>query len=348
MSQNTPLRVGIIGAGGNTRSRHLPGLLEITGVTVPVLCNRTEASGRKVASAFGVPNVVTDWRAVVEDPDIDAICIGTWPNMHAELTIAALKAGKHVLCEARMARNLAEAEAMAVAAAAHPERVAQIVPAPFSLNYDATIARLLGEFGALREVNIVHRSGAGADASAPLTWRQDPDLSGKNTHAMGILYETVQRWLGPEVDPAWLLADAELFIKKRPDSQGGMAAVGIPDSISVLGRYNNGAKLTIDLSSIDTAQSINQIRIIGEKGSLRFDLAGQVLYYAKVGATESVVDPDAGTNLGWRVEADFVESIRTGKPVTLTSFADGLRYMRFTDRVWESWNMGSKRLEWGD
>lgn len=69
--------------------------------------------------------------------------IGTWPYLHAEATIAALEHGKHVLCEARMACDLAEAQAMDAAAQAHPDLVAQIVPAPFSLDFDATILQML-------------------------------------------------------------------------------------------------------------------------------------------------------------------------------------------------------------
>ena len=107
---NLPLRIGIIGAGGNTCLRHIPGFQGIEGVEVVSVCNRSEASGKKVAEEFGIPKVVSDWKAIIEDPEVDAVMIGTWPNMHAEATIGALQAGKHVLTEARMARNLEEAE----------------------------------------------------------------------------------------------------------------------------------------------------------------------------------------------------------------------------------------------
>ncbi len=358
MSKDQPLRVGIIGAGANTRLQHLPGFQKIPGVEVTVLCNRTEASGRKVADEFGVSRVETDWRAVVDDPEVDAICIGTWPYMHAEVTIAALEAGKHVLTEARMARDLAEAEAMLQAAEEHSGLVAQIVPAPFSLNHDATIVRLLTELGPLREVSVVHRCGMWTQPETPTNWRQDFEFSGKNTQTLGILYETVQRWLGPTEDPAWLLADAELFCSQRPNSQGEMTPVGIPDAITVLGRYAGGAKFSFAISSVDSAAPRLEVRLNAEKGSLRYDLAAQKLYRADHGGPgvfgqadasgEVLVEPDPGTTPGWQVEADFVKSIRDGMPVTLTSFEDGLRYMRFTELVWESWNNGSKVMAWGE
>ncbi|MEX1022852.1 MAG: Gfo/Idh/MocA family oxidoreductase, partial [Dehalococcoidia bacterium] len=125
-----PIRVGVVGAGGNTRSRHIPGLQAIEGVEVVTVCNRSEESGRRVADQFGIPNVVTDPRDVFDDPDVDAVCIGTWPYRHRDYTVAALEAGKHVLVEARMAMNAEEAREMLAVSRQHPDLVAQIVPSP--------------------------------------------------------------------------------------------------------------------------------------------------------------------------------------------------------------------------
>ena len=106
-------------------------------------------------------------------------------------------AGKHVLTEARMARNLAEAELMLAEAKLHPNLVTQIVPAPMSLPFDATIIDLLqaGTLGTLREVCLTATTDSLADNSLPLSWRQDLTLSGKNTLYMGIYYEIALRWL---------------------------------------------------------------------------------------------------------------------------------------------------------
>lgn len=345
MSQK-PIRVGIIGAGGNTRLRHIPGFQEIDDVEVAVICNRSEESSQRVADEFDVSRIAISWQDVVTDPELDAICIGTWPYLHADITIAALESGKHVLTEARMARNLEEAEGMAIAAEQNTDLVSQIVPAPFSLNHDATIKRMLGDLGAVREVAFVHRFGAGAKADAPKTWRQDFELSGFNTHTLGILYETTQRWLGESVDPVWLVADAERFVDQRPDGRGGVSDVTIPDCVSVLGRYSNGAKFTFDISSVDSSQSRNEIRIIAEGGTLRFDLMTETLYFGEADGKETEITSDTGTTPGWRVEADFIDSIRDRKPVELTNFDDGLRYMKFTELVWQSWSNQSARKDW--
>ncbi|WP_269539610.1 Gfo/Idh/MocA family protein [Cerasicoccus fimbriatus] len=332
-----PLRIGIIGAGGNTRSKHIPGFQAIDGVEVVTIANRTPESAQRVADEFGVPRISKRWQDVIADDAVDAVCIGTWPYLHAEATIDALAAGKHVLTEARMAMNLDEAKKMIAAAQAKPELVAQIVPAPFTLEYDATIQRLLGELGPIRQVRLVHIGGSAADPTAPLTWRQRSDLSGHNIMTMGILFETAQRWLGQGVDVDWVKADAATAIAERPTASGkGHAPVTIPDTLSFLGRYNTGAQLFGHFSCVDHGFPVWFIDVQCERGGLHFCMNDNKLHLTRAGHAPEAITPDAGTAIGWRVEQDFVDSIRDGKPVSLTSFADGVRYMRFTDMVWEA------------
>ncbi len=115
------ITVGIIGAGANTKLLHIPGLQAQKGVEVVAVANRTFQSAEKVAKQLGIPEAVDSWEDIIYRDDIDAVCIGTWPYMHASLSIAALEAGKHVLCEARMAMNAAEAAAMLEVSRMHPE-----------------------------------------------------------------------------------------------------------------------------------------------------------------------------------------------------------------------------------
>ena len=98
--------IGVIGAGGNTRLRHIPELLTIENhsIEIKTIANRTEQSALEVAKIFNVPHASGNWQDVINDPEINAVVIGTWPYMHKQLVIAALEAGKHVLCEARMVR----------------------------------------------------------------------------------------------------------------------------------------------------------------------------------------------------------------------------------------------------
>ena len=118
----TVLRIGIVGAGANTRSRHIPGFQEIEAVEVVAVANRSRESAQKVADEFGIAGVFEDWQELVGSDDVDAVCVGTWPYKHCPITLACLKAGKHILTEARMAMNLAEARQM-LAASQQSDRV---------------------------------------------------------------------------------------------------------------------------------------------------------------------------------------------------------------------------------
>ena len=90
---NATLRIGIVGAGANTRAKHLPLLQQIPGVKVVMVANRSAASSQAVAKEFGIPGVARHWHEVVAAPDVDAVVIGAWPNLHAEATCAALANG---------------------------------------------------------------------------------------------------------------------------------------------------------------------------------------------------------------------------------------------------------------
>jgi predicted dehydrogenase len=325
------LRIGFVGAGENTRKRHLPGFRAQPRIAFTLVANRTLASAERVAREFGIGKAVPTWRQVVESPEVDAVCIGTWPYLHAEVTVAALRAGKHVLTEARMARTVAEAEAMVAESARHPGLVTQIVPAPMSLAYDQVIIDTLqsGALGELREVCVTQTGGQYCDARAPLSWRQDAALSGYNVLALGIYYEMVLRWLGE--DASVVAADEATFTRMRPGESGIPHPVQLPDSITVLGRYATGARLVLHCSGVEGGGARNEVRLNGSAGSLKIDVANGELILAPLGEPARRLVTPAVADGGWNVEAEFVASIRDGAPVRRTSFAMGLATMRFTE-----------------
>src|SRR5436305_5913786 len=149
-----PLRIGLIGAGGNMRLRHIPGLRAVPGVEVVAVCNRRPESTAAAAREFGIPRTFDNWQDLVADPGLDAVVIGTWPYLHCPITLAALTAGKHVLTAARMSLNATEAHRMRDAAERFPHLVTQVVPSPYGLKGHDVMQDLLnqGFLGALREV----------------------------------------------------------------------------------------------------------------------------------------------------------------------------------------------------
>ncbi len=155
--KQAPLRIGVIGAGGIVRDRHSPNLSRlIHRVENVVVANRSLDSSRAAAERFGFRQAADHWRQVVEHPEVDAVLIGTWPCLHAEASIAALDAGKHVFCQARMAMDLTEARAMALAAGAHPRQVAMLCPPPHRMPLEPVLRGNIGsgELGELAAVEL--------------------------------------------------------------------------------------------------------------------------------------------------------------------------------------------------
>src|SRR5690606_13402664 len=141
-------------------------------------------------------------------------------------------AGKHVMCEARMAMDAQQARAMRDAARARPHLVAQIVPSPITLGVDRTVQRLIAEgyLGELLAVT-VRDGSAFLDRESPLHWRQDADLSGYNIMTLGIWYEALMRWVGTATR---VMAMGRTFVKMRPDASGTLRAVRVPEHLDVI------------------------------------------------------------------------------------------------------------------
>jgi predicted dehydrogenase len=332
MSSNT-IRVGIIGAGANTTSRHIPGLQAIDGVEIAGVCNRSRESSERVAREFGIPKTYDLWMDAMADPDTNAIVIGTWPYMHCRLTLAALAADKHVMCEARMAMNAREAHAMRDAARAKPHLVTQIVPSPFTLRVDNTVKKLMAD-GYLGDVlGIEVRANAGfLDPDALLHWRQDFDLSGLNIMHLGIWYEALMRWVG---EATRVMAMGRTFVRMRKDASGVMRAVRIPEHIDVIADMACGAQLHMQLSNVAGLAGPPEVFLFGSAGTLRF--SENKLYGGQKGESElKEINIPSELEGGWRVEEEFVSTIRGNEVITHTNFEDGVKYMEFTEAVTRS------------
>lgn len=334
------LRIGIVGAGENTRTRHIPGLRAIDGVQILGVVNRTAESTARVASTFGIPRTYRMWDELVADPQIDAVVIGTWPNLHAAVTVAALAAGKHVLCEARMARDLAEARTMLSAAHAQPDRIAMLVPSPFGLAVGPRIESLLknGFLGNLREVVVIGVDDQFYDYSRPLHWRQDAEISGINTLSLGILHETVSRW-APQ--PVRVFAQTQTFEPTRPHpQQAGQLPVTIPDHVQVLTQYASGARGLYHFSGVTLFGPGKQIHLYGSGGTIKVLFGPGPVERLLVGrpGDQQLIELDVPLpELGrWRVEEEFVRAIRGLEPVRFNHFETGVVGMEFTAAVMRS------------
>jgi predicted dehydrogenase len=335
MALLSKLRIGIVGLGANTRLRHVPGLQACPQIEIVAVSNRRPESTAAVAREFGIPRTFEHWQDLVADPAIDAVVIGTWPNLHCPVTLAALAGGKHVLCEARMATSAAEARAMFEASRGRSELVCQIVPGPFGLGVHRVIREMIdgGYLGQLREVVVIATSDAYADANQPLHWRQVGELSGVNMLTLGIIHETLIRWVD---DPVRVLAQAQAFTAQRIDTASGMQrAVGTPDSVQVLTTLASGARGLYHISGVTRFGPGTQIHFYGSEGTIKIELAPQErIEAARRGDAQLQEIPVPRDKLGgWRVEQEFIGAIRGQNAIEFTDFSTGLRYMEFTEAV---------------
>lgn len=342
---DTPIRIGIIGAGNIVIARHLPGFAKIPGCEVVAVHNRRRPSAEAVARQWNIPHVVDSAAAVYGRDDVNTVVIGTTPYLHRDLTLAALAAGKHVFCQARMARDLAEARDMLAAAQAHPRQVTMLCPAPHVDPGDRLVRRVLasGELGALRLVRLHHLSPANLSPEAPFHWRMDREVSGLNVLSLGMFAEILQRWVGP---PRTVAASGRIFTRWRRDPETGQPReVRVPESLVVTGILASGAQYVWTVSGVADHAPENSIELYGTTGTL-------VYYLDRHRIARGLVDPSRHVRPGlsgprepletveippdlrgeWRVEADFVSAIRTGTPV-YPSFADGVAYMEQVEAV---------------
>jgi predicted dehydrogenase len=336
--QDGIIRLGLIGAGANTKLRHIPGFREQRGVEIVAVANRSRESGQRIASEYEIPNVYDNWLELIEDDNIDAICVGTWPYMHRNMVLAALEADKHVLTEARMATNAQEAHDMLDASRQFPHLVTQIVPSPFTFKIDNLLQEKIAEgyLGDLLSVSLQSLTGF-ADVDGPMHWRNDRDLSGYNILNMGIWYEAMIRWAGRATR---VMAMTKINVSQRRDEDGNPVSVTIPDQVDVLADLSNGAQANLRFSAVSGLSPGNDLWLYGSEGTIRVDSALNV-YGGRRGDNQlSEIPNPEDRQAVWRVEEEFCNAIRGQEKVTRTPFDIGVHYMEFTEAVTRSAQLG--------
>ena len=189
-----------------------------------------------------------------------------------------------------------------------------------------------GFIGDLRELHVQSLTSDLADPETPMGWRQMTRYSGFNMLTLGILYETVLRWVAPANR---VLAYASKIIPQRLDPElGKVARVGTPDSVHVLTTQEDGSSGVYRLSAVLWHEQAMSAALYGSEGTLIYDfLRDEIRGARRTDEALNVLPIPDELRGGWRVEDDFMASIRGERPVTHTDFATGVRYMQFTEAV---------------
>ena len=339
MAAEEKIRVGLIGAGGNVRNRHIPGFRKVKGVEIVGVVNRSLESSQRVADEFNIPQVYSTWQELLADDTIDAICIGTWPYMHRALTLAALEAGKHVLTEARMASTAQEARDMLAASRRRSDLVCQLTPTSTTYRIDRVLQRLIGDgfLGELLSVELQALQNRFADRGGELHWRHDWALSGYNTLNIGAAYESMMRWVGRGNR---VMAMAKVHVPYRRNARGGLTSVTIPDHVDILYELSNGAQVHMRMSATTGLSTGNQIWFYGTEGSIHVDNQQRILA-GRRGDTQLTEVPNPPEEQAYyRVEEEFTNAIRGTEQITMVPFETGVHYMEWTEAVIRSAQTG--------
>ncbi len=330
---NHKLRIGIIGAGEIVRSRHLPALKRHSEVEIVAVSNSTYESSQKFCDE-NLPHAtpMQNWADLLALQEIDAVWIGTPPYMHSAVTVSALEAGKHVFCQARMAMDLAEAEEMLATARRFPELATMLCPPPFGLRGDALVKKLFAEnyIGRPHHIRLQSFTGAYLNADAPAHWRQRIEISGLNVLALGIYVEVLQRWLG---DITGVYARGKTLHEVRQGYE-----VIIPDLVTVLCTFANGAEGVLEFSGINALPSGDRLEVYGDSGTMAYDFGTDAVQAGRLGDRAShKVELTPDLEGGWTVEDDFITAVKSrGKSRPHPDFEDGVRYMRVVQAVADS------------
>jgi predicted dehydrogenase len=350
-----PLRIGIIGAGGVSRSIHVPGFGLCPGVEIHAVCDADAAA----AQSIGAARVFERFADLLACPEVDAVVIATPNYLHREIALAALSAGKHVLCEKPLALDAAEAGMMAAAA----ESSGLTHMTAFTYRYTPALQymRRLVESGALGELRTVRAAYLMALSTHLLGWRSTKRQAGSGVLAdIGShLVHMVQFLAG---DIRTLTASKRRF-REDPESD-------VEDWISFLAEFSGGANGTFEISRVCAGRGagISEdifIELYGAVGSAVFSL--QDPWALRVAIGPAAADPScplerrevpmellkipgsprdvAAHDPRWGYRYDqawqFVESVRLGKSRAPT-FTDGARCQAVLDaalassesRVW--------------
>lgn len=253
-------------------------------VELHTICGRNEAGVARAAETLGWKQYKTDWREVVNDPEIDIIDVSTPGDSHAEIAIAAAKAGKAVFCEKPLANTLAEAKAMLAAveeagvnhALFHNYRKAPAV---------AMIKRMIdeGQLGTLYHFRAVYLQDWIANPEFPLVWRLQKERAGSGTLGdIGSHILDLGRFLIGELSE--VCGTTRTFIKQRPlageigdsldaKTAGGMGEVTVDDATAFLAYFQNGAMGSFEATRFAVGRkNHNRFEINGSRGSVVFNM----------------------------------------------------------------------------
>ena len=362
MAKKDFVGIGIIGSGF-ARTTQIPGFRACAGARVVAIASGHRENAERVAGEFGIEHVMSDWRELVARDDVTRVSIVTPPHTHMEMTLAALDAGKAVLCEKPMAMNAEEAGRML----RHAQEKGLLALIDHELRFlpGRLKAREMiqsGEIGLVRHAHLLFRSDSRASNDRKWDWWSDAQSGGGALGAIGSHAVDGFRWLlGAEV--SYVFGSLSTHVTERADERTGAARrVTTDDEANLIlhfedGDFNRATTATVSLSVVEQGQPEHRLEIFGSEGGLRLEESGE-LWHAQTGAgiwtrVETRSGPlaegmrDGGWSRGFTIFARaIVEALRAGRNTVegAATFTDGYRTQLVLDAARSS-NESGKIVE---
>lgn len=352
---NKMVGIGIIGTGFARRVQ-IPAFMRCDGARVMSVASGSIENAQFTADEFGIGHLTDNWLETVAHPEVDLVCITTPPNLHREMALAAIQAGKHILCEKPMAMNVAEAEEMTAAAAAAGEPFLALIDHELRFQPGRLVAYKMlrdGAIGKIRHAKATFQAPHRGDPNIPWNWWSDATVGGGALGAIGShIIDSFQWFL--EVDVVSVFCQLQTHVRTRVDAAGISRAVTSDDASNLLLRFADGiltenATGVATVSMTDGPNYQNLLEFFGTEGSMRIDHLGE-LAIAKPGETDwTPISVDLGTLLPGMPDTGFargfveiaeriVGAIQRGETSIehAATFADGVRVQRVLDAARES------------
>lgn len=343
MTKKDSIGIGIIGTGF-ARSTQIPGFRACDGARVVAIASGHRVNAERVAREFNIEHVASDWREVVARDDVDLVSIVTPPVTHKEMTLAALDAGKAVLCEKPTAMNAVEADEMRrravdVGALALIDHELRFLPGRVALR--EMIRK--GEIGRVRHAKLHFRSDSRASSERKWDWWSDERSGGGALGAIGSHAIDGFRWLMAS-EVSHVFCSLATHVAERADAETGeMRRVTTDDEANLIlrfedGEFNSGTTATVSLSVVEQGSPGHRLEIFGSEGALMIEEGGD-LFRAETGASawarvETERGPladgmrDNGWSRGFTVfSRAIIEALREGRNTVegAATFEDGYR-----------------------
>lgn len=345
--------IGIIGTGFAKRVQ-IPAFMRCEGARVMSVASASLENAQFTADEFGIGHLTDNWRDTILHPEVDLVCITTPPNLHREMALAAIEAGKHVLCEKPMAMNTTEAKEIAQTAQGKP--ILALIDHELRFQPGRLLAYNMlrdGAIGKVRHARATFQAPHRGDPEIPWNWWSDATVGGGALGAIGSHIIDSFHWF-LDADVASVFCQLQTHVRDRRDPSGDMRAVTSDDAANLTFRFADG-RLTENTTGIATISMTdgpefkNMLEFFGTEGSLKIDHLGE-LSIAKPGDLSwTPVETNLGTLLPGMPDTGFarafveiaprlVAAIQNGETTIeyAATFGDGVRVQRVLDAARES------------